>query len=458
MKNLRGEITVYVSLVFILLVTLVSALIESASLQSAKNYGRADMVRATECIFAEYQKELFDEYDIFGLEGSYETGTYNEENIIDRLEYYGAGGRNIEQKIKRIQFLTDHGCQAFFEQVHACVKNKYGLDIVEKFAGQTDIWKKQEEDAQNYSSREMKEQEELESLLTENEGELPEENNPIEHIDNLRASPLLTLIVPEDSHISEKEISLKDCVSHRNRNQGYGEFTDQAKDTDVLSVLLYGQYVMDHFSSAADKNQTGALDYEVEYILEGKGSDKENLEAVARKLVLIRFVSNYGYIQTDATKKAEAEALALSLCTLLAVPAITEAAKQVLLLAWAYGESIVDVRSLLKGNKAPFVKTQESWQLSLTSLMTLGTSEDQSDGADTAGGMGYKDYLRIFLFLEKKETAGIRTLDLIEQNLKTKHGQEFFRADFCISKIEFLSTYSFRRGITYEFPAYFGYN
>ena len=70
-----------------------------------------------------------------------------------------------------------------------------------------------------------------------------------------------------------------------------------------------------------DEEKTGALDYELEYILEGKASDRKNLEAVVKKLMLLRFVPNYAYIQTDAAMKAEAEAMALTLCSLLAVPA-----------------------------------------------------------------------------------------------------------------------------------------
>ena len=64
----------------------------------------------------------------------------------------------------------------------------------------------------------------------------------------------------------------------------------------------------------------------MEYILAGAGSDKENLEKVARKLMMLRFVPNYAYIQTDGEMKAEAEAMAATLCMLLAVPAITSAA------------------------------------------------------------------------------------------------------------------------------------
>ncbi len=137
---------------------------------------------------------------------------------------------------------------------------------------------------------------------------------------------------------------------------------------------------MDHFDMAVEGDKTGALDYELEYILAGKESDRENMGAVADRLVLLRFVPNYAHLQSSAKKKGEARALAGTLCSLLAVPAVTEAAAQAILLAWAFGESVVDVRTLLKGNKVPLVKSEESWQLSLSGLMELGSGEDAGDG------------------------------------------------------------------------------
>ena len=53
-KMVKGEITVFLSLVFLLLLTLVGALLESASIQLAKNEKRADAGRAVESAFAEY--------------------------------------------------------------------------------------------------------------------------------------------------------------------------------------------------------------------------------------------------------------------------------------------------------------------------------------------------------------------------------------------------------------------
>lgn len=454
-ERYQGEVTAYLSLIFILMITFIGGIMESASIQLAKNYRRADTDRAMECVFAEYQKELLEEYDIFALDGSYETGQYDQQNIAERLNYYAGGG--LQHSVERIQFLSDNGCSAFIGQISAYISNKYGLDAMKEMLGKTFSWGQQEEKAESYVKEEGDWQKYMDDLLEENESELPREDNPIAHVGQLKKSPILTLVMPKERQISEKRVESGEMLDARERNRGYGNFSDVSEGSGNLSSLLFGEYLLGHFAKFTDREYTGVLDYELEYILAGKESDKENLESVARKLILFRFVPNYAYIQTDSEMKAEAEAAAMALCTLLTVPAITEAAAQGILLAWAYGESIMDVRSLLKGNKVPLAKSKESWQLQFSKLLTLGTDEEQSEGRDDENGLGYLEYLRMLLFLEKKETAALRVLGLIEQNMRKIHGQAYFRADYCISRMEIRTFCSLRRGIRYQFKTYYGY-
>ncbi len=464
----RGEVTAFLSLIFILLVAFIGGIMESASIQLAKNYRRADTDRAMESVFAEYQKELLEEYDIFALDGSYETGQYGEQNIIDRLTYYGAG--SMEHELERIQFLTDRGCLGFCGQISAYMEHKYGLNVMKDMLGMTSVWGQQEEKAESYAREDQACQDRLDELLSEQGGELPDEGNPIAYAGQLKKSPILSLVVPKDRTVSEKRVDCQELLSARERNAGYGEFADVGEETGNLSSLILGEYLLEHFTRFTDNTPDASPDaaspeadgrrpvmYEVEYILAGKGSDRENLESVVKKLLLMRFVPNYTYIQTDSEMRAEAESMALTLCTLLAVPAITEAAAQGILLAWAYGESVMDLRSLLKGNKVPLIKTKESWQLQLPKLFTLGTEEDRSEGRDAENGLDYSEYLRILLFLTKKDTAALRALDIIEQNLRKVHGQTYFRADLCVSRLEMKSVCSLRRGIRYDFKTYYGY-
>lgn len=413
------------------------------------------MNRAMECVFAEYQKELLEEYDIFALEGSYETGNYSEQNVKDRLAFYGAG--SMEHEVERIQLLTDQGCQAFYEQAVAYMEHKYGIEQVKDMLGTSSLWKVQEEQAKEYAQEEDASQEKLEELLAEQEEQLPEEENPIEHVEALKQSSLLNLVIPKDMAVSEKSVSEGHMLSDRERQTGYGSFADEEEDYGKMSELLFGEYLQEHFFCFTDQEKSRVLDYEMEYILAGKKSDRENLEDTVKQLLFLRFVPNYAYLQTDASKKAEAEAMAGTLCALLAVPAITEAAAQAILLAWAYGETIMDVRSLMAGGKVPVTKSEDSWQLSLSSLLTLGTQEDTKEGMDFEEGMDYQEYLQILLFPKKKDTLALRALGIIEQNMQYLHGQTYFRADSCINRLEIHTTCRLRRGISYDFKTYYGY-
>ncbi|WP_278320651.1 DUF5702 domain-containing protein [Faecalimonas umbilicata] len=106
---------------------------------------------------------------------------------------------------------------------------------------------------------------------------------------------------------------------------------------------------MEHFGNAVDQKKENTLSYEMEYILEGKESDQQNLEAVVKKLLLMRSGANYLYLLTDAGKQAEAETLAVSLSTAIALPVLTGLVKQAILVAWAFGEAVMDIRALLDG-------------------------------------------------------------------------------------------------------------
>ena len=449
--------TAFLALIFLLLVSFTGSLMESASLQSAKSYRRADVNRAIESVFAEYQKELLEEFDIFALDGSYETGTYGEQKVLDRMAYYGASG--IDSRIERIQLLCDDGGAAFLDQAARCMESRYGISGLGGLGDGLELWEGKEEEAMQYQETGQQLSEQLSGMLSESGTELPAENNPLPNMQGLASAPLAELVMPKEKALSEKSVDADSLVSRRNRNRGYGDFSDVA-ETKEPSKILFGEYILEHFETAVreeDEIMAGPLDYEAEYILMGKDSDRENLEGVLKRLLLLRFAPNYAYLRQDGAKQAEAQALALVLSTAAAAPEAADALAQVLLVVWAFGESIMDLRSLMQGGRVPLTKSAESWQLSLSGLMTLGTEEDRKEGADIDGGLKYREYLRVLFFLDGKQEMAMRTLDMIELCLRQEKGLGWFRADQCISRMEISSTVNLRRGITYRFQTYYGY-
>lgn len=441
----KGEITAFLSLVFLLILSFLGAMVESASIQVLKNYKRADTILAVESVFAEYQKQLLEEYDLFALDAGYGEGRLDEGKILKRLEYYGA--QENANQVEKSELLTDNRGAAFYRQAVRYVKSKIGLDHIEE---DTSYWEEQEESGKDFEKEETEVQENLDSMLEGTEESLPSENNPIESVSSIQKSNLLQIIVENPEQLSEKCVKKEELASVRELNTGKGNFAEKEKKNEVTGKLFFEKYLLEHFADITQTKEERALDYELEYLIGGYENDQKNLEAVVKKILPIRLGINYAYLLTDEVKKAEAEVLALSLCTLLTVPGIAEVVKHAILLAWAYGEGLADLRTLVAGRKVPLVKSKETWKLKLSELLNIGEQGIQDVDQDTGEGLTYRDYLKGLLILQDKETLSMRALDLIEQNLDLK-------ADNCVMRIEIESKCKLRRGVQYEFSTYFGY-
>lgn len=447
-KTQKGEITAFLSLLFLLMISLIGALIESASLQVLKNQKRADMNLAIESVFAEYNKEMLEEYDLFVLDASYGASKIREKKILDRLDYYGASG--IENEISKMELLSDSSGKAFYVQVIRYMKNKTGLDCIESSDEKVLEWKAQNEEVQKYKEADKKMQDELESILEEAGESLPQEDNPIQSIEEIKQSNLLNVIVSDSGQLSKKNININKLPSGRSLHTGKGMFQTKAEVGDTIGKMFLSEYLMEHFTYGLETKTENALAYEVEYLLGGKKSDIQNLEIVVRRILDIRFALNYAYLLTDEVRKAEAKTWAKALCAFVPVPFLSEAATQAILAAWAYGESIVDLRALLDGEKVPVIKNTHNWYLKLSQLMRIKNKNIRRKNGTTDGGIGYSEYLEGFLLVEPEEILCIRALDLIESNLGIK-------MDHCVTQLEVESMCNLRRGVQYEFITYFGY-
>jgi len=429
----RGEITALLSLVFILMLSLVGALIESASIQMTRSCKRADVNLALESVFAEYHPEMLHTYDLFVRFGS------TKDVLENRLAYYGA--TNMTHDLLEVELLTDHGGSVYYEQAVRYMKDWLGLEA-DLSGDQMDL-----ETTFSYEDEQESLSNDINRMLEAEEHEISGENNLLHWAEGVKNTGLLPLVVPDLESLSGQSITLEGCASFRTLEEGSYE---APKDGDVTDKAFFVAYLTEHFSDYVKPNAGKTLLYEREYLLGGQGSDKENLEVVCNKLVSVRMPINYAYLLTDTGRQAEAEALAVTLCTLLMNPEISEVVKQALLLTWAYGESIVDVRALLKGKKVPVIKTAETWQLQLANVTKLGTEGEASGEKEFESGLCYGDYLKGFLLLASKEELCMRSLDLMEANLHIK-------ADQCITKVKIQSTLKLRRGLKDTFLTEFGY-
>ncbi|MFV0362100.1 MAG: DUF5702 domain-containing protein [Suipraeoptans sp.] len=458
----KGSITVYMSLVFLIIMSFIVSIMESASIQIAKSYKRADTVLAVENVFAEYNIDLLKDYSIFALDTTYKGthlgGRSNLDAVINRIKHMGAGESDIYAS--SVIYYTDYGGLGFMNQVVEYAISKYGLDKVVNADYDESDWVQNKEQAENTEKKEADVSEELTGMLSEAQETMPEDSNPISHVSSIKEMSLLELVLPSEMQVSSKSIDTSGLASNRTLNTGFGDHKLKSYGEGTMRLAIC-EYILDHFdlyNSGLDDSMYGsnALDYGVEYIISGHNSDRKNLESIVGKLLLIRFGVNCIYIQTDEELKAQSMTMAVALCSALSLPNISEVVSHAILLAWAYGEAIMDIRSLLDNKRVPLFKSKESWQLQLSGLLKLGTDEDNESSMDVADGMSYKDYIRVLLYTESKEGMIFGAMDLIEADFSGRD-KSYIKMDEMIYGLEINSFYNFRRSISYEFKTAFIY-
>lgn len=427
----KGAVTVFLSMIILLILSMVGGLLEAASLQVAKNYGRTNVDLGMESVFAEYSRELLEEYQVFALDGAY--GNEQEsDHVLTRLTYYTSGASEMEHEIVEKRLMTDQMGADFGRQAVAYMKEKYGLSYVEPFLPQISSWNQVVKDADAQKEASDGVNKEVEQGLLETEQTLDSVDNPITEVEEWKKSGILQKVHPNPEQISSKGVNLSTLPSNRTLRTGNMAAWD--KEGGLTEQLLFQEYLLLHFQTAAKgEGERSGLSYEVEYMLEGKATDRENLEGVANRLLFIRMVPNYMKLQGDSAKQAEAEALSLSIATALLSPQLSPLIKQGILIAWAYEASVEDVKMLLSGGKVSLFETAE----------------------DAQQGLDYNAYLRILLLTEKKETVRMRALDMLEVVLRQKDSG--FRADNLITGLKVRTVCQFRRRIQYQFDTFYQY-
>ena len=237
-----------------------------------------------------------------------------------------------------------------------------------------------------------------------------------------------------DGEISDKSMDYSDladtCVSG-----SYGG--DDISNIDIRQALV-SEYIISRYAGYTDyieKNgqQTGyiekkdravgrLLDYEIEYILCGRQSDKDNLNEVLFKLVLIREGLNLSYLVTDVQKKNECFGLALQLLGYTGNMVLIKAAQYFIMSIWAYAESVMELRELYAGESIATVKNADNWITDINTVISGGAAglktslfsdknKAEKETGSTAGynSLDYMDYMRILLLIKDRtaRNAGI---------------------------------------------------
>lgn len=471
---LPGGTTVFFAMTLMALLSVFFTLAEGIRLVSLKRSAGRVADLSTEGVFSRYVDFLWTEYGILGVDmtcgGRTETMEGLEEHALSYAAMRNTGRRKKEKEqrerskegahylglsvtgctICSYGLLTDRGGIPFLKQAASYEKTALAEDLIRQ--GKEALEKGGAERGNiNRAGDLLKEggkaMEEVKNPKPSEDGEpapepikaSPEEEakwkkveNPIDLVTGVRTEGALGLVLPSGRELSGGTMDLSGAVSRRSLSRGSAGYAGELTLTDRV---LIQNYLREHFHTYLEPGTGTGLVYGTEYIIGGKPSDRENLEAVAGRILALREAQNLAALSKDARRMAEAQSFATVLAGISGNPAIIAAVKWGILSAWAFVESILDLRTIFNGEKVPVIKSPDQWTSGLSGLTECMNGGFRAKSVKQ--GMSYENYLSVFLAILMERDLGLRSLDLMEWRMQSESGYEALRMDQMIYSADF---------------------
>lgn len=445
----KGTVTVFMSLLIVMILSLILSLVEMVHLVCVSK--RTDLLidAAASSIMAEYNRLLWKDYGILAVDLG-----------------YGSSGADVDKAVKRSLPYMDGRCSVSFIGVdmqdaaidgYRLLSDQNGMVMVKDASIQETLELpghliSDMTDLCNAGETAMSNAEDIDELLDQGEaadaqadalwaesqraaaeaaaassgdgsgGETvnyqpqprpgKDVENPAKVVKEWKKKALLSQVIPEEAEVSGYEIDKVNSPSVRGLNDGTISDPISHAGTDRI---LYPAYLKNHFGNYTDTKDHGGMKYEWEYVLCGRDTDGKNLEEMVAILLACRSAENLISIRMDQAKMTEAEGVALSIVGWTGNEGIVNAVKMSIVAAWAYMESVLDVRLLLTGGRVPLIKSNADWTSQLSNLGAC--MEVHTKARESEIGLSYEEYLLIFSFMHPLSEMGLRSLDILEDAL-----------------------------------------
>lgn len=476
----RGSITLQLSLILGLSLSLVLYSIRSVRVADGRVLMASALEQGLYSLFAGYDRDLYQEYGLLFLDGGYGEKDFQPGRlcgeVTDAAEYIvdpGKGRGGADKTLSGFQITrgeitgyllaTDDSGAEFQRQIQQIMTERLGTAGLRMLAAeltqgreisgnQGEYWQSADAEGALQEYEEQKQAAQTQepetavsfsggskktALLAEKtvdtEENLPEDfQNPIDTIQGCMDMGILSLAVPDPGNLSSYTLDQEKLVSSRTLQRGMGMVPEE--ESGAFDKLLMLEFLAETFPCYTSGSQEEGLKYQVEYAIGKKSSDRENLKIVLERLMLIREASNFLYLMTSPVRGAQADQMALTISLMILMPQAQPLISLVLKICWAYGESILDLRTLLKGGKIPLVKNDSTWQLALSGLSDVLLEPGQ--GEKSENGMDYTWYLRLLLLAESQESLTGAAMDLTEHNIRVRYKRPEFSLDSCVCAAE----------------------
>jgi len=414
--NKKGSVTVFLASILLTMIMASMVFVHAARSVSCSAYADAVLELAGRSALAEFDRRLKDEYGIFAF--------YGRDDIVKAgIKFYASASfdKKLPGEIKwgkmavtdlfRLKLESLSADLSEFSLMDANVFEKQieaymNFMIAQKgFEYARDLWMspEKEEKSGDSTERTLKSQAEIKSL--------PSGGN---------ASGFLDILAIAGGGLPQ---------------------LDSILDKSALLVKV-NEYILSHFKYGVggDKEKDTFFKNEVEYILYGRMGDIDNMSKFRSDFVLLRTVLNEIHIASCPDKRTAVLNMSK------AFRHLAPAAAVVIATAWSIAEAENDARLLFDGKKVALYKTDDNWALDLeNAVRAFGIYDDDDDELtdvtaspktrsgyitpSSDSGLAYADYLRIFLYFEKRETKLLRVMDLIQLNLRGSYYDEFLIKD-----------------------------
>ena len=375
----KGSITVFATLVIMLVASFLFALLEAGRTQGLAT--RADMISrlSIESVCAEYQPGLWEDYHLLCLDGAYGGGTFSMEYVSstlhERIKRNFSGENSLfhmsleDASPREYQLLTDGDGTVFLKRVAEYMKDNLPAEaaklIYEKYMQGEDVEQeglagdsveaaqKAIDDAKDQLEGGAENQDtngQMQTMenpsgeaaeITQQESSA-EIRNPLEIVLKIKEKAILGLVLEDTGDLSTKQVDSTDSLQKRVCIRGTE--TDEKNITWYDKVLVL-EYLDGYFSDYMEPAEEHALAYEMEYVLCGKETDSANLEGTINRLLMVREAANVVHILADAGKREQSLLVATALAGFTGNPAIIKVVQIGVIAAWAYVESRLDVRA-----------------------------------------------------------------------------------------------------------------
>ncbi|MCH5340783.1 MAG: hypothetical protein J1E01_04910 [Acetatifactor sp.] len=478
MKGQNGYLTVYMALCIGVILSLCLTLIEGARRSGAAMEAACVADIGIQSVFAEYHRQLLEQYNLFAIDSSYGTASPGPYNTEARLLYYLEKNVDLEDirwtsfgyrdflklrvdgiEMTKVSILTDQGGGVFRRRAVEAVRDDIGLSALTELMEWMEVIEvngldtaqtQQEKEAADKSIREYEYEDE------EGEQHVGVEN-PTMVLEEKRGLGILKLVVEDEDKLSKTTLNTSGLIYQRMKqgkiSQGNLALEEAVWMEDLAERLLFQEYLLRYMGRYGQDEGKEALHYQIEYLIAGKENDIDNLRSVANRICALREAANAIYLWNDPVKNTEVELAAQAIGAALGLPAIAPVLKVTMILGWAYAESVYDVKTLLSGGRVPLMKDEASWHYGLTTALS-GELGDSSQGGY---GMSYEDYLRVFMTLIDIDKLTGRAMDMVEADIRMTDGNGAFCLDGCYDRLEFDIRMSSAFGYEYQLDRTWSY-